>query len=107
MENGDKLMEGPKYCDKKVLIEGKELGDLLSEMLSTLLAPAAELERIKRKDYLTEQEVAIFCSVSTSTLRSERSRRQGPAFIKDGKRILYTHKDLREYFERRRVKTRG
>lgn len=84
-----------------------EISGAIQAALEKLLAPAMEIEALKRKDFLTEKEVATLYSVSTSTLRAERCRREGPGFIKDGKRILYAQKDVRDYYDRRRVKTRG
>jgi hypothetical protein len=102
MENLDKSMEN---CDQKILIEGKELGGLLNETLNNLLAPVAEIEILKRREYLTDKEVSILFPISPGALRVERSRGRGPSYIKDGKRVLYSKRELIAYFERRMVQT--
>lgn len=81
------------------------LGEKLTERIAQLFAPAAEMERLNRKEYLTEKEVGVLFSVSTATLRAERSRGQGPGYVKDGRRILYPRKELDAYYSNRLVKT--
>lgn len=83
------------------------LAEKLTERIAQLFAPAAEIERLNRKEYLTEQEVGVLYSVSTATLRAERSRGQGPGYVKDGRRILYPRKELNAYYSNRLVKTLG
>jgi hypothetical protein len=93
--------------DKKIYINGVELGKELAETLNHLLAPVAEMEMLKRKELLTEKEVSLLYSVPRDSLRTERCRGRGPIYVKDGKRVLYPARELAVYFERRLVKTRG
>ena len=67
----------------------------------------SEMEMLKRKEYLTEREVELLFSVPVATLQTWRSRGRGPAYIKDGKKVLYSTQKLREYFNDREVKQSG
>lgn len=89
----------------EVLVE--EFGEVICETIEKLLLPVAEMEALKRKEYLTEKEVALLYSISPDSLRTERSRGLGPGYVKDGKRVLYPRRELAAYFERRLIKTRG
>lgn len=85
----------------------KRLDAALSETAERLLAPVAMMEELRRKEYLTEQEVSILYSISTSALRSDRSRGAGPGYIKEGRKVLYPKQELKRYYERRLIKTQG
>jgi tRNA(His) 5'-end guanylyltransferase len=82
-----------------------EMEDKLTEKIAMLFVPAAEMNVMKQKEFLTEKEVSLLYSVSISTLRTERCRGVGPGYIKDGRRVLYPRKTLNEYLFRRFVKT--
>jgi transcription antitermination factor NusG len=82
-----------------------EMEEKLTEKIARLFMPAAEMNVMKQKEFLTEKEVSLLYSVSISTLRTERCRGAGPGYIKDGKRVLYPKKTLNEYLFRRFVKT--
>jgi hypothetical protein len=86
-------------------LEQDQLTTALEMTLSRLLAPAAEIETLKRKEFLTEDEAAKLFSLSAATLKTKRCRGGGPSYIKDGGRILYSRKSLQAYLEDRRVKT--
>ena len=86
-------------------LEQDQLTLALEEALSRLLAPVAELESLKRKEFLTEEEAAKLFSLSAATLKTKRCRGGGPSYIKDGVRILYSRKGLQAYLDARRVKT--
>jgi hypothetical protein len=88
-----------------VLVE--EFEAAICGTIEKLLVPAAELEALKYKEYLTEKEVGLLCSVSPDALIKGRSQGQGPGYIKDGRKVLYPRRELAAYFERRLVKTRG
>lgn len=68
------------------------------------LQRAAELEVLSRKPYLRDHEVERLFGIPASTLRTKRSRGGGPAFIKDGDRVIYTPQAIRQYLENRKVK---
>ncbi len=82
-----------------------EMEDKLTERIARLFVPAAEMNVMKQKEFLTEKEVSLLYSVSVSTLRTDRCRGVGPGYIKDGRRVLYPRKTLNEYFYRRFVRT--
>ncbi len=86
-------------------LEQDQLTTALEMTLSRLLAPVAEIETLKRKEFLTEDEAAKLFSLSAATLKTKRCRGGGPSYIKDGGRILYSRKSLQAYLEARRVKT--
>ena len=65
----------------------------------------AELERLKRKEYLTEGEVEKLFGLKASTLRKRRLNGEGPSYSKDGERVLYSRRKVEQYLESRRQKT--
>lgn len=91
--------------DKIISILDRKIKAAIKKALPKLLVPAAKLEELKRKEFLTEQEVGTLYSISPASIRSERSRGLGPAYIKDGRRVLYPRQELEKYFEMRIVKT--
>ncbi|WP_051271569.1 helix-turn-helix transcriptional regulator [Fundidesulfovibrio putealis] len=86
-------------------INQDHLQGVIELTLARLLAPVAELESLKRKEFLTEEEAAKLFSLSAATLKTKRCRGGGPSYIKDGGRVLYSRKGLEAYLEARRVKT--
>jgi len=74
--------------------------------LERLLAPIAEVERLKRREYLTPEEVEIVYGLKVVTLANKRSKAQGPEYVKDGDRILYKQQAIKKYLESRIVRTR-
>lgn len=88
-------MKVPKQLS--ILKQEIDLEKAIADALERILAPVAEviceMERIRRKEYLTEKEVALLFSLSAATLKTQRSRSQGPKYIKIGKRVLYSKKD--------------
>ena len=86
---------------KQVIISDQEidLGKLIANTLEKLLAPVAEticeMERLRRKEYLTEKEAALLFSLSAATLKTQRSRKNGPPHVKIGSRIMYRQEALK------------
>lgn len=78
----------------------------IDDALERLLAPVAEVERLKRKEYLTPEEVELVYGLKVKTLANKRLRAQGPEYIKDGDRILYKQQAIKGYLEARTVRTR-
>ena len=80
--------------------------EALSLALERALAPAlevvCEMERVRRKEYLTEKEAALLFSLPASTLKTKRVRGGGPDFVKVGSRVLYARKALEAYLEGKR-----
>ena len=87
----------------QISINGQEidLEKAVADALEKILAPVAEvlceMERIRRKEYLTEKEAALLFSLSAATLKTQRSRGGGPPYIKIGKRTLYEKSSLASY----------
>ncbi len=82
-----------------------DIAQAMESTLSKLLAPAAEIEVLKRKEFLTENEAAKLFSLSAATLKTKRCRGGGPSYIKDGRRVLYSRSSLQAYLESKRIKT--
>jgi len=92
--------------EEKVLsLLDRKIAAAVKRAMPKFLAQAAKLEELKRKEFLTEQEVGTLYSISPASIRSKRSRGLGPAYIKDGRRVLYPRHELVKYFEMRMVKT--
>ena len=64
-----------------------------------------ELEKLKRKAYLTEGEVEDLFGLKKTTLRKRRLTGDGPSYTKDGGRVLYSRVVVEQYLEARRQKT--
>jgi len=67
----------------------------IDDALERLLAPVAEVERLKRKEYLTPEEVELIYGLKPKTLANKRLKAQGPEYIKDGDRILYRQQAIK------------
>ena len=78
----------------------------IDDALERLLAPVAEVERLKRKEYLTPEEVELVYGLKPKTLANKRMKAQGPEYIKDGERILYKQQAIKKYLEAKTVRTR-
>jgi hypothetical protein len=80
--------------------------EAINRTLERVLAPVAdvvcEMERLRRKEYLTEKEAALLFSLSAATLKTKRVRGGGPEYVKIGSRVLYARKALETYLEERR-----
>ena len=88
--------------DQEIDLE-KAVADALEKILAPVAETICEMERIRRKEYLTEKEVEKLFSLSAATLKKQRSRGGGPKYIKQGTRILYNRKELIAYFSRANV----
>ena len=78
----------------------------IDDALERLLAPVAEVERLKRKEYLTPEEVELVYGLKPKTSANKRMKAQGPEYIKDGERILYKQQAVKKYLEAKTVRTR-
>ncbi len=78
----------------------------IDDALERLLAPVAEVERLKRKEYLTPEEVELIYGLKPKTLANKRLKAQGPEYINDGDRILYRQQAIKKYLEAKTVRTR-
>lgn len=82
------------------------LSNNIDDALERLLAPVAKIERLKRKEYLTPEEVELVYGLKASTLANKRTKAKGPEYIKDGEKILYKQQTVKTYLESRTVRTR-
>ena len=78
----------------------------IDDALERLLAPVAEVERLKRKEYLTPEEVELIYGLKPKTLANKRLKAHGPEYIKHGDRILYRQQAIKKYLEAKTVRTR-
>ncbi|MDR3362609.1 MAG: hypothetical protein LBO64_07205 [Desulfovibrio sp.] len=89
----------------------EEIADNLQTTLERLLAPVAnsigQMERLKRREYLTAEEVELLYGLNTATLANKRSKAQGPEYIKDGDKILYKQQAVKAYLEDKTIRTRS
>jgi len=53
--------------------------------------------------YLTEKQVSEFTGIPLPTLRNDRFYRRGFPYIKKGKSVRYSERDIVEFMEARRV----
>jgi hypothetical protein len=83
----------------------EEFATSIDSALERLLAPIAQVERLKRREYLTPEEVEIVYGLKAATLANKRSKAQGPEYVKDGDRVLYRQQAVRAYLDARTVKT--
>ena len=79
----------------------------IESTLERLLAPIAQVERLKRKEYLTPEEVEILYGLKATTLANMRCKGHGPEYIKVGDKVLYRQQAVRSYLEARAIRTRG
>lgn len=96
-------MKAPKQItivDQEIDLE-KAIAAALEKILAPVAEVICEMERIRRKEYLTEKEVALLFSLSAATLKTQRSRGAGPPYVKDFHKILYSQKELAAYFQQR------
>ena len=92
-------MGAPKQLtinDQEIDLE-KAVADALEKILTPVAETICEMERIRRKEYLTEKEVEKLFSLSAATLKTQRSRGGGPQYVKIKERILYKQIALKEY----------
>lgn len=79
----------------------------MTEVLRDLLAPAAELEKIRRKDMITPQEVEALYGLNAQTLRNMRGQGRGPQYIQEykGAPVFYEHAAIQAYKAKCRKRT--
>lgn len=56
---------------------------------------------------MTDKQAAKFLGVGLQTLRNWRCRRQGPDYIKMGRAVRYSVRDLLRYLESRKIRVDG
>lgn len=82
-------------------ISSDKLDAAIHNALQELLAPAAELEILRRQECLTAEDVQKLYRIPAATLRTKRSRGGGPAFHQSApySPVYYTHADIRAWLE--------
>lgn len=91
---------GVSEADQEIDFE-RAIADALEKILAPVVEVICEMERIRRKEYLTEKEAALLFSLSAATLKTQRSRGGGPPYIRGHHRILYSQKELTEYLRQK------
>jgi len=87
-----------------------DLRAVMAELIPppVILSPEVmELERLKRTEALTSQEVEKLYGLNANTLRYKRVQGEGPEYLKDGGRVLYTHAAIKKYLESCRQRIYG
>jgi len=94
-----------------VVTNPESLEDLAAMLVKLMGKPQGmppevlELEKLKRRETLTTKDVETLYGINVNTLCKYRSNGEGPAYIKDGEKVLYTHAAVKKYLESRRQKT--
>lgn len=89
-------MKVPKQisiADQEIDLE-RAIADALEKILAPVAEVICEMERIRRKEYLTEKEAALLFSLSAATLKTHRSRGVGLPYVKIGTRVLYSRSTI-------------
>lgn len=81
------------------------LNEAIDKALDRKLDAIVELERLRRTEYLSAEEVAKLFSLEKNTLNTQRSRGTGPPYVKLGAKVLYSIEEVRAYLKRHTVKT--
>lgn len=82
------------------------MSSIIGELPSANMpAEVVELELLRRKDYLTTEEVCKLYPMNVNTLRKRRINGEGPAYSKDGALVVYKHADIKKYLDSQRKKT--
>lgn len=82
-----------------------QVGNVLATFAASL-DRVADLERLKRKELLTTDEVEALYGLSAATLDTWRCRGGGPDYVKPSKSVFYRHTDIQKFLEARMVKGR-
>lgn len=93
-----------------IMTTDEQLREVIAPLLATLpttqMPPeVVELEKLRRKEYLTTEEVVKLYPLKANTLRKDRINGKGPAFSKLGDKVVYSQSAIRKYLESRRQKT--
>ncbi|WP_298030981.1 hypothetical protein [uncultured Desulfovibrio sp.] len=87
----------------------EEIAGSLQTALERMLAPVVDsigqIERLKRREYLTAEEVELVYGLKAVTLANKRMKAQGPEYIKDGDKILYKQQAVKTYLETKTIRT--
>lgn len=67
--------------------------------------PVAEIEAIKAKDLITPEEASRITPWTVGALQKMRENGSGPPFVRIGVRNYYSPQALRQYFQKKQVRT--
>ena len=84
------------------IITAEAVDRALERAFAPVIDAVCEMERLRRKEYLTEKEAALLFSLPAATLKTKRVRGGGPDYVKIGSRVLYARKALEVYLEGKR-----
>lgn len=82
-----------------------QLNSAMRDVLAELLAPAARLEVLRRKELLTGAEVEALYGLDAGTLENWRLKGRGPEPTKIGKRVYYRQAALQLFILARQQRT--
>jgi hypothetical protein len=91
--------------EKIVSIVLDRIKPLLNETYKTNIDKNLK-ETDEEKIFLTEKEVSKMARIAISTLRNHRSKHVGIPYIKNGRSVRYDLKDVLQYMQDRRIKTK-
>ena len=85
----------------------EQIATQLDAVLRDLLAPAAKLEVLKRRELLTSEEVEALYGIPSRTLSGLRQKGRGPRYIQEVERgpVYYSHPDINAYLNKCRKRT--
>lgn len=82
-----------------------QIDTALREVLRELLAPAARLEELRRKELLSGKEVQELYGLPYGTLRNWKSKGLGPKTTIFKTQVYYRHQDLQNFIAAHQVRT--
>lgn len=79
--------------------ERLEIGQALEKALALALEPVCELEKLKRKPFITPKEVEALYGISRATLKAWRKDGKGPQYkqLYGNGSVFYTHEEIRKF----------
>ena len=81
------------------------INEAIDKVLTKKLDSIVELEKLRRMEYLSADDVAKLFSLEKNTLNTQRSRGVGPPYVKIGAKVLYPVEGVREYMKSHLIKT--
>lgn len=104
------VTESPRLPGKATLraveaLPPAQIDTALREVLRELLASAARLEDLRRKELLSSQDVEELYGLNSGTLRNWRAKGLGPKFSRFGQLVFYKHQDLQTFIAAHQVRT--
>ena len=88
-----------------VLSRMQTMQETFERTLGPLAVSVQEIEELKRKVNLTPEEVERVYGLNAATLANKRAKGQGPRYIKDGGKVLYSQKEIQKYLNEREILT--